>query len=103
DRFTRNRPKLWQRLGGRHRTLFRQFSGNEFLAQDRATDLLAEGLRQFSGIEWRSLPDPRIRLWQTVAGTDRSGKEVSALVERVEHTPRATVVSGTDYLAEETQ
>ncbi|MCB1219284.1 MAG: hypothetical protein H7A35_05440 [Planctomycetales bacterium] len=103
DRLIRNHPLLWARLGGRHRTLFTDFDGNEFLAQDRATDLLAESLRQLSGIEWRSLPDPRIRLWQTVEGTDRAGNTVSALVERVEHTPRATVIGGTDYLAEETQ
>lgn len=102
DRFLRNRPLLWERLGGRHRTLFTRFDGNEFLAQDRATDLLAESLRQFAGIEWRCLPDPRIRLWQTVAGEDRIGSTVMALVERVEHTPRATLVGGTDYMAEET-
>ncbi|MEZ5339862.1 MAG: hypothetical protein R3F46_16570 [bacterium] len=103
DRWQRNRPLLWARLGGRQRTLFTEFGGNEFLAQDRATDLLAESLRQFSRIEWQCLPDPRIGLWQTVAGRDRTGKIVSALVERVEHTPRATVVGGTDYLAEEAE
>lgn len=101
DRWLRNHPLLWQRLGGRHRTLFGQFAGNEFLAQDRATDLLAESLRQFSGIEWRCLPDPRIRLYQTVAGLDSAGHMVRALVERIEHSPRGTLVGGTDYLAEE--
>ena len=101
DRWLRNRPLLWVRLGGRHRTLFTQFAGNEFLAADRATDLLAESLRQFCGIEWRCLPDPRIRLYQTVEGSDRLGNVVSALVERIEHSPRASIVGGTDYLSEE--
>lgn len=101
DRWQRNRPLLWARLGERHRTLFTDFSGNEFLAADRATDLLAESLRQFSGMTWRSLPDPRIRLYQTVSAKDRSGNIASALVERIEHSPRATLVGGTDYLSEE--
>jgi hypothetical protein len=101
DRWQRNRPLLWARLGQRHRTLFTDFAGNEFLAADRATDLLAESLRQFSGMAWRSLPDPRIRLYQTVSAKDRTGSVASALVERIEHSPRATLVGGTDYLSEE--
>ena len=72
DTWQRNHHGLWTRLGGRHRTRFDDQSGelNEFLAHDRAIDLLAESVRLFQQVRYRAVCDPRVRLYDTVAVPD---------------------------------
>jgi hypothetical protein len=102
DTWQRNQPGLWARLGGRHRTLLVDKSGElgEHLARDYALDLLAESVRLFSQLTYRAVCDPRIGLYATAAFGARQGADAgSILVERVVLTPRGSEISGTDYLA----
>jgi len=104
DQWQRNHPALWTRLNARHRTRFEDLSGNlnEFLAHDRAIDLLAESVRLFQQVTFTSVCDPRVRLYDTVAVPDELNGAVSGmLVERVVLRPAATEISGTNYRAEE--
>lgn len=102
DTWSRNHPDLWTRLGARHRTLFDDQAGrlNEFLAHDRAIDLLAESVRLFQQVEYLAVCDPRIRLYSTVVVDDELNGDIgSILVERVVLKPSGTRISGTNYLA----
>jgi len=100
DRWQRNHPGLWTRLGGRHRTRLDDQAGelNEYLAHDRAVDLLAESVRLFEQVHYRSVCDPRVRLYDTVVVDDElNGGAWSILVERVVLRPSGTEISGTNY------
>jgi hypothetical protein len=102
DSWVRNHPGLHERLGGRHRTLFDDQTGNlnEYLAHDRAIDLLAESVRLFQQVVYRAVCDPRIRLYDTVVVNDELNGDVgSILVERIELRPSGTTIGGTNYLA----
>lgn len=102
DTWQRNHPALWARLGLRHRTLYENQSGqlNEYLAHDRALDLLAESVRLFQQVVYRAVCDPRIRLYDTVSVTDELNGDVgSILVERVVLSRSGAEISGTNYLA----
>jgi len=102
DSWVRNYPGLAERLGGRHRTLFDDQAGNlnEYLAHDRAIDLLSESVRLFQQVVYRAVCDPRVHLYDTVVVNDELNGDVgSILVERVELRPAGTTVSGTNYLA----
>ena len=101
DSWPRNHPALWQRLGGRHRSLFENQAGelNEFLAHDRAIDLLAESVRLFQQVSYLAVCDPRIELYATVAVNDEINGGCSMLVEKFVLSPRGTEVAGTNYLA----
>jgi len=102
DSWVRNHPGLAERLSGRHRTLYDDQAGNlnEFLAHDRAIDLLSESVRLFQQVVYRAVCDPRVRLYDTVAVNDELNGDVgSILVERIELRPSGTVISGTNYLA----
>ena len=73
---------------------------NEFLAHDRAIDLLAESVRLFQAVEYLAVCDPRVRLYDTVVVDDELNGDVgSILVERVVLKPSGTRISGTNYLA----
>ncbi len=102
DQWQRNAAGLWQRLSGRHRTRFEDAGGvlNEVLAADRALDLLSESVRLFQQLQYRSVCDPRVRIYDTVAAADElNGDAPSLLVERVVLRPGGTEISGTDYRA----
>ncbi len=101
DTWQRNHPALWTRLGRRHRTLFEDQRGelNEYLAHDRALDLLAESVRLFQQVRYRSVCDPRIRLYDTAAVPDPLNGAVSGiLVEHLAISPAGAEISGTNYL-----
>jgi len=117
DTWQRNAPGLWQRLGGdsitgtggRHRTYYEDLAGelNEYLAHDRAIDRLAESLRLFQQLQFQSVSDPRVKLYETVLvpdllnGAEASGAlSVSMLVERLILRPAGTEIGGTDYRGE---
>lgn len=103
DTWQRNHPALFARLGGRQRTLFEDQRGelNEYLAHDRALDLLAESVRLFQQVRFTSVCDPRVRLYDTVAVPDAiNGGVPGILVEHIVLTPGGTQISGTDYRAQ---
>jgi hypothetical protein len=100
DSWPRNHAALWTRLDGRHRTLFDDQRGklNEFLAHDRALDLLAESVRLFQQVRFQAVCDPRVRLYDTVTVPDALNGEVTGLlVERVVLSPNGAEISGTNY------
>lgn len=103
DTWQRNHAALWSRLGGCHRTLIDDQHGelNEFLAHDRALDLLAESVRLFQQVRYHAVCDPRVRLYDTVAAPDAlNGAVAWLLVERILLSPSGTEISGTDYRTE---
>lgn len=102
DSWQRNHPALWMRLGQRHRTLMEDRAGdvNEYMAHDRALDLLAESVRLFQQVRHRSVCDPRVRLYDTASVPDAMNGAVSGiLVEHVAISPAGAEISGTNYLA----
>jgi hypothetical protein len=113
DRWQRNRPALWRRLGGdpdggagRHRTRFVDMAGQLGAAQaaDYALELLSEGVRLFQQVRYTAVCDPRVRLYDTAVAHDDlngyGGGPRLFLVERVVLRPDGTEVSGTDYSGE---
>lgn len=103
DRWQRNHPALWTRLKCRHRTLQDDQRGelSEFLAHDRALDLLAESVRLFQQMRYRAVCDPRVQLYDTVAAPDAlNGGTQALLVERIVLNPAGAEICGTDYRAD---
>lgn len=102
DSWQRNHPQLWQRLCGRHRTHFEDLSGqlNEFMAHDRALDLLAESVRLFQQASFQAVCEPRVKLYDTVRVPDTLNGDIGGmLVERIVLKPAGCEISGTNYSA----
>jgi len=98
----RDYPDVWDRFGRiryKQEDLGDRF--NELLARYYAYIYLDEYLKLFQNCTYQTtVPDPRIKQWQTVSIVDELNGDISTLlVRRLTKTDQYTEISGTNYLA----